>query len=61
MQVGDLVKTKEAGFGVGPRALVGVVVEDFHRQYEKEFKVLEPDGSMRTWYGWQLEVINESR
>ena len=41
MKVGDLVKTKEAGFGVGPRRLVGVIVEDFHRQYEKEFYKVE--------------------
>ena len=58
MKVGDLVKTREAGFGVGHRPRVGVIIEDSRG---REFKVLEPDGFMRTWYNWQLEVINEDR
>ena len=58
MKVGDLVKTKMAVFGTGYESRVGVIIEDSRG---REFKVLEPDGFMRTWYNWQLEVINESR
>jgi hypothetical protein len=58
MKVGDLVKTKIPGFGTGQESHIGVVIEESLR---REFKILESGGFMRTWYSWQLELVNESR
>ncbi len=57
MNVGDLVKLKDAIVGVR----IGVIVEGLYGFPKTGFKVLFSDGKIKPALRQNLEVINESR
>jgi len=64
MRVGDLVRTKVPGFGTGPIAKVGTVIDT--RNFVQHgragmVQVMHEDGAFMEWYPWQLETLNEIR
>ena len=64
MKPGDLVRTKCPGFGTGPVARTGVIIDacTFGPLSSETgvIHVLDSAGRVLEWYSWQLENLTEN-
>ena len=62
MKPGDLVRTKCPGFGTGPIAKTGVVIETYlfgpGSSKLGVIHVLDSTGHILAWYPYQLEIMS---
>jgi hypothetical protein len=61
MNIGDLVRTKQAHSAYGYSRPVCIVIEAKSRLDGTYLKVIDSKGNVKSWWPDELEVISESR
>ena len=61
MQIGDLVRTKQAHSAYGYDKPICIIVGVKSRLDGTYFTIIDQEGKVRNWWPVDLEVLNESR